>query len=221
VAAESRGSDQGWVVQDAGTFWETGSRWGKHLPLPPPSGRVFWVALPRAKALGCSVRPFHGQRIRGSASLPTSHLSPPRLYTSSLHLPDELIVICHAVLVLSENANIKRSKRSLKRKDVTGDAKRKSLLELLINNGQKPGRLRSRRRQKGKGLKRKVNWVQGPRYRPNRKQNMGTILLIIIILLLIGALPTWPYSSGWGYYPTGGLGLVFIILLVLVLLGRI
>jgi hypothetical protein len=50
---------------------------------------------------------------------------------------------------------------------------------------------------------------------------MGTILLIIIILLVIGALPAWPYSSGWGYYPTGGLGLLFIILLVLVLLGRI
>jgi uncharacterized protein DUF3309 len=54
-----------------------------------------------------------------------------------------------------------------------------------------------------------------------KKQNMGTILLIIVILLLIGALPAWPYSSGWGYYPMGGLGLVFIILLVLVLLGRI
>jgi hypothetical protein len=50
---------------------------------------------------------------------------------------------------------------------------------------------------------------------------MGTILLIIIILLLIGAIPAWPYSSGWGYYPSGGLGLVFIILLVLVLMGRI
>ncbi|HEX6564503.1 MAG TPA: DUF3309 family protein [Chthoniobacterales bacterium] len=50
---------------------------------------------------------------------------------------------------------------------------------------------------------------------------MGTILLIIVILLVIGALPAWPYSSGWGYYPTGGLGLIFIILLVLVLLGRI
>jgi len=50
---------------------------------------------------------------------------------------------------------------------------------------------------------------------------MGTILLIILILLLVGALPTWPYSSGWGYYPTGGLGLLFIILLVLVLMGRI
>ena len=50
---------------------------------------------------------------------------------------------------------------------------------------------------------------------------MGTILLIIVILLVIGALPTWPYSSGWGYYPTGGLGLLVIIILVLVLMGRI
>jgi hypothetical protein len=50
---------------------------------------------------------------------------------------------------------------------------------------------------------------------------MGTILLIILILLLLGALPTWPYSSGWGYYPSGGLGLVLIILLILLLMGRI
>jgi len=50
---------------------------------------------------------------------------------------------------------------------------------------------------------------------------MGTILLIILILLLVGALPTWPYSSGWGYYPSGGLGLVVVIVLVLVLLGRV
>ncbi|MBV8277762.1 MAG: DUF3309 domain-containing protein [Verrucomicrobia bacterium] len=47
---------------------------------------------------------------------------------------------------------------------------------------------------------------------------MGTILLILLILLVIGALPTWPYSSGWGYYPTGGLGVVLVIILVLVLL---
>jgi Protein of unknown function (DUF3309) len=46
---------------------------------------------------------------------------------------------------------------------------------------------------------------------------MGTILLIILILLLIGALPTWPYSAGWGYYPTGGLGLLVLIVLLLVL----
>jgi hypothetical protein len=50
---------------------------------------------------------------------------------------------------------------------------------------------------------------------------MGTILLIILILLVIGALPTWPYSSGWGYYPTGGIGLLVVIVLILVLLGRI
>ena len=50
---------------------------------------------------------------------------------------------------------------------------------------------------------------------------MGTLLLIILILLLVGALPTWPYSSGWGYYPSGGLGLVLVIFIVLLLLGRI
>jgi hypothetical protein len=51
--------------------------------------------------------------------------------------------------------------------------------------------------------------------------SLGTILLIILILILIGALPTWPYSGGWGYYPSSGLGIVVIILLILVLLGRI
>lgn len=51
--------------------------------------------------------------------------------------------------------------------------------------------------------------------------SIGGILLIILILILIGALPTWPYSRGWGYYPTGGLGLVIIILLILLLMGRI
>jgi hypothetical protein len=51
--------------------------------------------------------------------------------------------------------------------------------------------------------------------------SLGTILLIILILLLIGALPSWPYSSGWGYYPSGGLGLVIIIILILLLLGRL
>ena len=51
--------------------------------------------------------------------------------------------------------------------------------------------------------------------------SLGTILLIIIVLLLLGALPTWPYSAGWGYYPSSGLGLVLVILLVLVVLGRV
>ena len=49
----------------------------------------------------------------------------------------------------------------------------------------------------------------------------GTILLIILVLLLVGALPAWPYSGNWGYYPSGGLGLVLIVLLVLVLTGRL
>ncbi len=50
---------------------------------------------------------------------------------------------------------------------------------------------------------------------------MGTILIVILVLLLLGALPTWPYSTGWGYYPSGGLGLVLLILIILVVLGRI
>ncbi|HEX2590316.1 MAG TPA: DUF3309 family protein [Rhizomicrobium sp.] len=50
---------------------------------------------------------------------------------------------------------------------------------------------------------------------------LGTILIVILILLLLGALPTWPYSSGWGYYPSGTLGLILIILIVLALLGRV
>ncbi len=49
---------------------------------------------------------------------------------------------------------------------------------------------------------------------------LSTILIIVLILLLIGALPTWPYSSGWGYYPGGGLGLLLIIVLILALMGR-
>lgn len=50
---------------------------------------------------------------------------------------------------------------------------------------------------------------------------MGTILLIILVLLLIGALPTWPYSSAWGYYPSSGLGLVLLVLIILLVMGRI
>ncbi|HXF09903.1 MAG TPA: DUF3309 family protein [Desulfuromonadaceae bacterium] len=50
---------------------------------------------------------------------------------------------------------------------------------------------------------------------------IGTVLLIVLILLLVGALPTWPYSNGWGYYPSGGLGLVVVILLILVLMGKL
>jgi len=50
---------------------------------------------------------------------------------------------------------------------------------------------------------------------------MSTLLLIVLVLLLVGALPTWPHSSRWGYYPSGGLGLVLVIVLILVLMGRI
>jgi hypothetical protein len=50
---------------------------------------------------------------------------------------------------------------------------------------------------------------------------LGTILLIILILLLIGALPTWPHSRGWGYYPSGGLGVVLVIIIILLLMGQI
>ena len=49
---------------------------------------------------------------------------------------------------------------------------------------------------------------------------IGTILLIVLILMLVGALPTWPHSKNWGYYPSGGLGLVLLILFILLLFGR-
>lgn len=50
---------------------------------------------------------------------------------------------------------------------------------------------------------------------------MSTLLLIILVLLLVGALPTWPYSSGWGYYPSGGIGLILLIIIILALMGRL
>lgn len=50
---------------------------------------------------------------------------------------------------------------------------------------------------------------------------LSTILIVVLILIVIGSLPTWPYSRGWGYGPTGGLSLVLIILLILVLMGRV
>jgi len=50
---------------------------------------------------------------------------------------------------------------------------------------------------------------------------MSTILLIILILLLIGAFPTWPYSTGWGYYPVSGIGLILLVVIILAVLGRI
>ena len=50
---------------------------------------------------------------------------------------------------------------------------------------------------------------------------MGTILIVILVLVLVGALPTWPHSKNWGYYPSGGIGLVVLILIILLLMGRI
>ena len=50
---------------------------------------------------------------------------------------------------------------------------------------------------------------------------MSTILIVVLVLLLLGALPTWPYSRSWGYYPSGGLGLVVVVLIVLLLVGRL
>lgn len=49
---------------------------------------------------------------------------------------------------------------------------------------------------------------------------LGTVLLVVLILLLLGALPAWPYSRSWGYYPSGGLGLILLIIIVVLLLGR-
>jgi polyferredoxin len=53
------------------------------------------------------------------------------------------------------------------------------------------------------------------------KDDMRTIVLVILVLLLLGALPTWPYSASWGYYPSGGLGLVLLIVVILALTGRL
>lgn len=59
-------------------------------------------------------------------------------------------------------------------------------------------------------------------YVTRRKENwMSTILIVVLVLLLLGALPTWPHSANWGYYPSGGLGLVLLILLILALTGRL
>jgi hypothetical protein len=50
---------------------------------------------------------------------------------------------------------------------------------------------------------------------------MGTILIVLLVLVLVGALPTWPHSKKWGYYPSGGIGLILLILIILLLMGRI
>jgi hypothetical protein len=61
-----------------------------------------------------------------------------------------------------------------------------------------------------------------PRDSPAKENSMlGTILLIVLVLILVGALPSWPHSASWGYYPSGGIGLLLIIVVVLLLMGRI
>lgn len=62
------------------------------------------------------------------------------------------------------------------------------------------------------------HWVTSPE---DRFMNPGTILLMVLILLLIGAFPTWPYSQSWGYYPSVGLGLVLVIIVILLLSGKL
>ena len=61
--------------------------------------------------------------------------------------------------------------------------------------------------------------VRGSGQPPKRRRNVRLILLIIVILLLLGALPTWPYSHSWGYYPSGGLGLILLIIILVMLFG--
>ena len=60
-----------------------------------------------------------------------------------------------------------------------------------------------------------------PRQNPEMDKTLRMVLIVVLILLLIGSLPAWPYSAGWGYYPSGGLGLVLLILLILLLLGKL
>jgi hypothetical protein len=55
----------------------------------------------------------------------------------------------------------------------------------------------------------------------NDQMTLGTILLIILIVVLIGAISSWPYSRGWGYYPSGGVGIILLILIILLLMGRL
>ena len=82
---------------------------------------------------------------------------------------------------------------------------------------------RERRGRKDKSISERENSNGFDNHAGSRSEdrNMSTILLIILILLLIGALPTWPYSTGWGYYPSGGVGLIVLILVILLLMGRL
>ncbi len=59
------------------------------------------------------------------------------------------------------------------------------------------------------------------RKKHNKSMSIGTILLVVIVLLLLGAIPTWPHSRNWGYFPSGALGLILVILIILLVLGKI
>jgi hypothetical protein len=63
--------------------------------------------------------------------------------------------------------------------------------------------------------------VDGRRTAAGKERTMSTILLVILVLLLLGVLPLWPYSSSWGYFPSGGLGLILIIVIILAVSGRL
>ena len=97
----------------------------------------------------------------------------------------------------------------------------RSILEI----GRRPAHIRTRKiigRETGMTMAGTITGDnQRPRSHIERHIMLGTILLIVLILMLLGALPTWPHSRSWGYYPSGGLGLLLAILVVLILLGRI
>lgn len=91
--------------------------------------------------------------------------------------------------------------------------------------GDRAGELDSRRRHSGCHAKASAGGASGRRpgsiHKMPEIRMISTILLVVLILLLIGALPAWPHSRGWGYYPSGGLGLVVLILVILLLMGYI
>jgi carbon starvation protein CstA len=66
---------------------------------------------------------------------------------------------------------------------------------------------------------RSVSWMAGETRRP--EMSLGTILLIVLVLMLIGVVPAWPHSSGWGYGPSGALGVVLLVVIVLLVLGKL